>query len=60
MLRRAAEHLEVTFGVSERWACKVPHLHRSSKRRRTREERDAELLTQIHRLSERYPRAGYR
>lgn len=58
--RRAAEHLEAKFGVSERRACKLLHLHRSSKCRRSREERDAELLAALHRLSERYPRAGYR
>jgi transposase InsO family protein len=58
--RRAAEHLEARFGVSERRACQVLRLHRSSKRRRGPEARDAELLAAIHRLSARYPRAGYR
>jgi transposase InsO family protein len=58
--RRAAEHLEARFGVSERRACKVLRLHRSSKRRRSTAARDAELRSAIHRLSARYPRAGYR
>lgn len=58
--RRAAEHLEAAFGVSERRACRLMRLHRSSKRRTEVSDHRAELLAALHRLSERYPRFGYR
>ena len=56
--RRAAEHLEAAFGVSERRACRLMRLHRSSKRRTEVSDHRAELLAALHRLSERYPRFG--
>lgn len=58
--RRAAEHLEGTFATSERRACRVVGIARSTKRRPSGRTEDAALITRIHELSERYPRFGYR
>lgn len=58
--RRAASYLEAQHGVSERRACRVRALHRSSKRRRPGTLEQTELVTRLHELSERYPRFGYR
>lgn len=58
--RVAAVCLEREYGVSERRACQVLHLPRSTKRRRPGKDQQAELVARIHALSERYPRYGYR
>lgn len=58
--KAAAEHLERTFAVSERKACQVLSLSRSSKRRSSGAQKEAELVRRIHELSEKYPRFGYR
>ena len=58
--RRAAEHLERTRAVSERRACQVIEIARSTKRRPSGRTEEIELLAAIHRLSERFPRFGYR
>ncbi len=58
--RRAAEHLERTFAVSERRSCKVVEIARSTKRRPSGRTDELELVAAIHRLSERFPRFGYR
>jgi putative transposase len=58
--RRAAEHLENEFAVSERRACQVTRIARSTKRRPSGRTEEVELMTAVHRLSERYPRFGYR
>jgi len=58
--RRVAEHLETTFAVSERRACQVVSIARSTKRRPSGRTEDLELVAKIHELSERYPRFGYR
>ena len=58
--RRAAEHLERTHAISERRACKVIEIARSTKRRPSGRTEEIDLMTAIHRLSERYPRFGYR
>jgi putative transposase len=58
--RHAAEYLEKTHRVSERRACEVLFLHRSTKRRQPGNQEQFELVSQIHVLSEKYPRMGYR
>ena len=57
--RRGAEHLESTLAVSERRACQVVGIARSTKRRSSGCS-DEKLLSEIHELSDRYPRFGYR
>jgi len=57
--RKAAQWLEQEYCVSERRSCHVLSIVRSSKRRQSG-NRDTELTMEIHRLSERYPRFGYR
>ncbi|MCB0325584.1 MAG: transposase [Bdellovibrionales bacterium] len=59
--RRACEELQRSFCTSERRACRVVGLWRSTNRRkRTRAEADRELVQALHQESERYPRWGYR
>jgi transposase InsO family protein len=58
--RQAAAYLEQTYHVSERRACRVLALHRSTKRRQSGPEAERALVAHIHTLSERYPRFGYR
>lgn len=58
--RRGAEHLEKVLGVSERRACQVVEIARSTKRRPSGRVEEAALVARIHELSERYPRFGYR
>ena len=58
--RRGAEYLEGTHGVSERRACQAVSISRSSKRRPSGHLKRVPLLGEVHRLSERYPRFGYR
>ncbi len=58
--RRGAEHLEGTCAVSERRACQVVGIARSTKRRPSGSTEEIALVTKIHELSEQYPRFGYR
>ena len=58
--RAAANHIQQTHAVSERRACRVIEIDRSSHRRQPKEEVDLELLQSLHELSNRYPRFGYR
>jgi transposase InsO family protein len=58
--RRAAEHLEEAFEVSERRVCQVVEIPRSTKRRPSGRTEEAALVAKIHELSEQYPRFGYR
>jgi putative transposase len=58
--RNAAAFLEQAHAVSERRACRVLSLHRSTKRRQPSQEKQGELVARIHALSDRYPRFGYR
>lgn len=58
--RRGAEHLEAKHGVSERRACKVIGIARSTKRRPSGRIEEAKLIRRVHELTERYPRFGYR
>lgn len=58
--RRGAEHLEAQHGVSERRACQVVGIARSTKRRPSGRIEEARLVRRVHELTERYPRFGYR
>jgi len=58
--RRGAEHLEATFAISERRACRLLELPRSTKRRPSGYAERGRLVARIHELSHRYPRFGYR
>ena len=58
--RRAASALEADYAVSERRACRVLELPRSSKRRSPGRLEETELLRRIHELTREHPRYGYR
>jgi putative transposase len=58
--RRASEHLEQEYAVSERRSCRVIEIDRSTKRRASGRTEEATLVKKIHELSEQYPRFGYR
>jgi transposase InsO family protein len=58
--RCAAEHLETEHGVSERRACQVIEIARSTKRRPSGRIEEAKLVRRVHELTHRYPRFGYR
>ncbi len=58
--RRVADCLQAAHDVGERRACQVLELHRSTKRRQPGNKQRVELVAEVHRLSERYPRFGYR
>jgi len=58
--RQAAKHLESKLGVSERRACQVVEIARSTKRRPSGRIEEARLVRRVHELTERYPRFGYR
>jgi hypothetical protein len=59
--RRAVEHLQAVFGVSQRWACQLVGQHRSTQRHQlTQPGRDRALRQQLHAFSRAHPRWGYR
>jgi putative transposase len=58
--RRGAKHLEDALAVSERRACQVVGIARSTKRRPSGCTAETRLVAQIHELSDRFPRFGYR
>ena len=58
--RRGAEYLECAHAVSERRVCQVVGIARSTKRRPSGRIEEVALVSEIHALSERYPRFGYR
>jgi hypothetical protein len=58
--RRGAEHLESTLAVSERRACQVVEIARSTKRCPSGRAEESKPVMKIHELSEGYPRFGYR
>ena len=58
--RRATDYLEQGHCVSERRACQVVGIPRSSKRRPSGRIEEAKLVRRVHELTERYPRFGYR
>jgi putative transposase len=59
--RRAVEHLQRVFGVSQRWACQLVGQHRSTQRHQSVEpHRDQARREQLRRFSRAHPRWGYR
>jgi putative transposase len=59
--RRAVTHLQLVFGVSQRWACRLVGQHRSTQRHRPVEsDRDRALRAELRRLSRTHPRWGFR
>lgn len=58
--RTVSDYLQTTYQVSEKRLCRLINLKRTTKRNRPRTDRDQELRIEIHRLSMRYPRFGYR
>ena len=58
--RRQAVRLLVAQGLSQRRACVLLQLRRSTFGSQARPERNAELRTQRHALARRHPREGYR
>jgi putative transposase len=59
--RRAVEHLQRVFGVSQRWACQLVGQHRSTQRHQPVEpDRDRALRQQLRAFSRAHPRWGYR
>ena len=57
--RRVAEYLEDKYKISERRACKIMNLSRSTKRRSYKRD-DTGLIDSLHQLSYKYPHFGYR
>ena len=58
--RFLSDYLQATFRISERRSCRIISLNRSTKRIKPQAARDQELHAKIHRLSNHYPRFGYR
>jgi len=59
--RRAVEHLQRVFGVSQRWACQLVGQHRATQRHQPQEpDRDRALREQLRAFSRAHPRWGYR
>ena len=58
--RHVASYLQGKYPVSERRACRVLDLPRSTKRRTPGSLEETALVTRIHELSAEYPRFGYR
>jgi hypothetical protein len=58
--RRGAKHLQQTIGMSERRACRLAEIARSTQRRAPGRVEKTALISEIHKLSNRYPRFGYR
>jgi len=58
--RHGAEYLEAGHDVSERRACQVIGIARSSKRRPSGRIEEAKLVRRVHELTQQYPRFGYR
>ena len=59
--RRAVQHLQQVFGVSQRWACQLVGQHRSTQRHQPVEsDRDRALRQQLRAFSRAHPRWGYR
>ena len=57
--RRVIRDVRPLFGISERRACRIPGVHRSTQRhRRTRDDRD--LANKLRTLAGERPRFGYR
>ncbi len=58
--RHAESYLQSEYPVSERRACRVLDLPRSTKRRALGNPEETSLVERIHALSAEYPRFGYR
>jgi putative transposase len=58
--RRAAVPFLVARGVSERRACRLLHLHRSTLHYQARPDRNVDLAHRMQDLAQRHPRYGYR
>jgi putative transposase len=58
--RWVANYLQESYGVSERHTCKVVSINRSTKRRQSGNEKNADLVKRIHELSYKHDRYGYR
>lgn len=58
--RNAVNYLQRIYSTSERRACKVIQIDRSSKRRQPKAHTDKALLAKLHERSNRFPRFGYR
>jgi putative transposase len=58
--QRDAVHFLVVHGVSQRRACALVQLHRSTFQYQPRPNRNAELERQLQELAQRHPRYGYR
>ncbi len=58
--RIVSDYLQQTYTISERRSCRIIGINRSTKRNKPIANQDQEFRAEIHRLSERYPRFGYR
>lgn len=58
--RFVSEYLQSAYEISERRSCRVINLNRATKRNPPTKNQDRLLREEIHRLSERFPRFGYR
>jgi len=58
--RSAVQYLEAHYGVSERRACRVIGLQRSTQRYRAKRQDDGALRTRLRALAAERPRFGYR
>lgn len=59
-MRIVSEHLQKEYGVSERRTCRIISLNRTTKRNKLKSQKDTALIKEIHFLSQKYPRFGYR
>ena len=58
--RQAVRHVERTYGLSERSACRALGVSRASHRYESRRAEPEELLARLRELAAKRPRAGYR
>lgn len=59
--REAVNHIQQSFEVGERRACRIMNQPRSTQRYKPKQpEQDKELIAELHRLACANPRAGYR
>jgi len=59
-LRNISQYLQTVYRISERRSCHIINLNRATKRNKPKTNRDQKLRAEIHRLSDRYSRFGYR
>lgn len=58
--RHSSDYLQITYKISERRACRILRLNRGTKRFSPKNNHEKEVRKEIHRLSVRFPRFGYR